>query len=668
MGILKCSYLIWAAVVLTAIPAWSQQAQDLSDKSIEELMNIQVTSVSKTGQTLSQVASAIFVITQEDIRNSGATNIPDLLRMVPGLEVGQINSNPWAVSARGFNGRYSNELLVLMDGRTVYIPSFGGVYWDVFDLPLEDIERIEVIRGPGGSIWGANAVNGVVNVITKKADVTQGAMVVAGGGNLDQGFATLQYGGSAGRETHYRVYSKYFNQSRLPGETQQNGGDQWRVLRNGFRLDSNLSSKDTLTVQGDLYNGQESQLQPILPSVTSPTRQIFQGLTDVDGGFVQAVWNRNYANGSDTSLSASFDRFARLDILPERRNTAALDFQYHFAWGHRQDIVVGANDRYSSSVTRGSLAVSFNPADLATNLFGAFLQDQIAIVQNRLHLTIGAKLEHNYYTGFGLMPSARFVWTLNPHQALWGAVSRALQTPSENEASIRINLGGFPGPGGTPELEAIVGNRSFEDTGLIAYELGYRATLGESFSVDIAAYDNDYDHLQTTEPSTPFLEATPPPLHLVLPKEYANLMYGETHGFEIFANWKLSGRWTLRPGYAFEQIDMRLDPSSRDTTSVALAEGSSPADSGQLRSHFKLPDHFVWDATSYFVSRIADPAAPSYTRLDTGLTWQRGERLSLSVVGQNLLKDRRLEYVDFHGSVTSSLIKRSAYAEMAWHF
>ena len=300
--------------ILWAIPAWPQQSQaDLTKVNIEDLMNIDVTSVSKKDQKLSQVASAIFVITQEDIRRSGATNIPDLLRMVPGMDVAQINANTWAISGRGLNAEFANELLVMVDGREIYTPTTGGVFWDVVDIPLEDIERIEVIRGPGGSVWGANAVNGVINILTKKAGETKGAMVVAGGGNLDQGFGTAQYGGSVGKNFDYRIYSKYLNQDHSPSLTGQDGGDGWHMLSGGFRTDGTLSSKDSLTIQGDMYTGNENNPTKILPSITSP------GLIDADipvalsGGFIQSIWNHTFSARSETTLMMSYADYERDD-------------------------------------------------------------------------------------------------------------------------------------------------------------------------------------------------------------------------------------------------------------------------------------------------------------------------------------------------------------------
>jgi iron complex outermembrane receptor protein len=652
-----------------ALPASCQQKPgDLTNQTIEDLMSIQVTSVSKTEQKLSQTASAIFVITQEDIRNSGATNIPDLLRMVPGLDVAQINANTWAVSARGFNGRFSNELLVLVDGRTVYTPTFGGVFWDVLDLPFEDIERIEVIRGPGGSVWGSNAVNGVINIIRKKASETPGALVVAGGGNINQGFGTIQYGGKAGESTDYRVFMKYQNEDHFADSADQDGGDGWHILRVGFRTDNVLSSKDTLMFEGDIYNTREGTPTNFLPSITSPAPQPIELLVNLSGGFFQGVWKHTVSPRSDTSLQISYDRYARNDNLRESRGTFALDFQHHFNGWTRQNIVWGFTYRDSGSTSHGGLVVSLTPADLNTQLFSSFFQDEIVILPNRVSLTIGTKLEHNYYTGFAVMPSARAVWTPTQGQTLWAAVSNVDRTPSALDASVRLNVAAFPGPDGLPVAVSILGNPHFKNEGLIAYEMGYRTMVLKHLSLDLTAYYNDYSHQQTVEPATPFFESTPPPPHLVAPLTYENLMHGETHGIEVALNWQATHRWSLGPGYAFEQIDMHLDPTSQDTTSVSGTQGSSPVNSAQLRSHFALGRGLASDTSVYFVDRLTDPRISSYTRIDTGLSWRIGESISLSFVGQNLLKDHHEEFVDSTGSESTTLIKRGVYTKLSWQF
>jgi iron complex outermembrane receptor protein len=651
------------------VPARSQQnSADLTDQSIEDLMNIEVTSVSKTEQTLSRTASAVFVISPEDIRRSGATNIPDLLRMVPGMDVSQINGNTWAVSARGFNARFSNELLVLVDGRPVYTETFGGVYWDVLDLPLEDIERIEVIRGPGGSVWGANAVNGVINIITKKTSDTHGALVVAGGGNVDQGFGTIQYGGNAGKETGYRVYAKYLDQDHLPNSAGHGGGDGWHMARGGFRTDTVISSKDTLMFQGDIYSAREGIPTIEFPSVTSFALQNIEQLGNLSGGFIQGVWNHTSSPSSDTTLQVSYDRYERDDILREGRNTLDVDFQHHFSGWSRQSVVWGLAYQYSASNSQGNLTASFVPADLATQLFSSFVQDEIAIVPDRLYLTVGTKLEHNYYSGFGLMPSARVAWAPNPHHTLWAAVSKAERTPSELDASARSTLSGFPGPGGLPALVTFVGNPRVENEGLIAYEAGYRTTVRKQLSVDFTAYYNNYTDQNTAEPSTPFLENMPPPPHLIIPITYENLMHGETHGLEIAMNWQATRRWTLSPGYAFEEIHMHLAPTSQDTTSVSGTEGGSPDHSAQLRSRLTLSHGLSWDTSAYFVGRLTDPSVASYTRLDSELSWHFNESASVSFVGQNLLRDLHEEFVDLTGSVRATQVKRSTYAKLSWRF
>ena len=655
-----------ALAALVAIPAWPQNPPpDLANESLEDLMNIKVTSVSKQEQKVSRTAAAIFVITSEDIRRSGATNIPDLLRMVPGVDVAQINANTWAVSIRGFNTRFSDKLLVMVDGRSVYTPTFGGVYWDVVDLPLEDIERIEVIRGPGGSVWGANAVNGVINIITKAAAETKGAMVVAGGGNTDEGFATLQYGGSLGAKTDFRVYTKYFNQDHNPGLSGPDGGDGWGVLRGGFRADVVFSSKDNLTIQGDLYRGEAGQAEPYLASVTSPLELVAIGV-NVSGGFVQGIWNHTFSARSGTSLQVSYQQYKRNDLILENRGTVDIDFQNHFLWGERQNIIWGLDYRNSRTTTVGTLAASLNPADLTTQLFSSFIQDEFALIHDRLYLTVGTKLEHDYYNGFSLMPSGRVVWTPSDHQTLWAAVSRAARTPSAIDASVRYNFGGFIGAGGTPTLISFIGNPNVKNEDLLAYEAGYRTMLSDRVSVDLAAYYNSYTNQDTVEPTTPFIEDTPAPPHLDVPETYENLMYGETQGLEIFANWKVLDRWTLSPGYAFEQIHMHLEPESQDTTSVSAAEGSSPVHSAQLRSHVVLPRNLAWDTSLFFTDRIADPVIPAYTRLDTGLTWQWKKGVVFSLVGQNLLKDRHLEYDDLYSSTATTLVKRSVYAKVTW--
>jgi iron complex outermembrane recepter protein len=646
-----------------------QKTVDLANQSLEDLMNIQVVSVSKTEQSISRTAAAIFVITQEDIRRSGATNIPDLLRMVPGMDVGQIDSNVWAISARGFNGRFANKLLVLLDGRSVYAPSFGGVFWDTLDLPLEDIERIEVIRGPGGSIWGTNAVNGVINIITKKASETKGALVTAGGGNIDQGFGTVQYGGSA-KSTDYRLYAKYFDQDHLPGLAAQSDGDGWHTLRGGFRTDTTISPNDTLMFEGDMYSASEGYPTVYIATILTPQAPIDMEV-NLSGGYIQGTWDHTYASGSSSTLQVSYDAYERDDTVGDHRGTLDIDFSHHSTVGDRNDLEWGLNYQNSDSHSLGTLYTSFVPANLDTQLYGAFIQDEIAIRPDRLYLTVGTKIEHNHYSGLNVMPSARVAWTPSAEQTLWAAVSDAVQSPSAFDAGFRGNVGVLPGvlgPGGDPVVLAFVGNPDVDDESLIAYEAGYRTTVAKRLSFDFAAYYNDYRHLYTIESAPLFFEATPAPPHYVSPFTYENLMHGGTDGIEISANWKVADRWTLSPGYAFEEIHMHVAPTSHDASSAAGTQGSSPDHAAQLRSQVDLTHRITWSSSAYFVGRLTDPSVPSYTRVDTQLSWQFAEGATLSLVGQNLAQDHHLEFIDAIGSVRSALIKRSAYIKFTWKF
>lgn len=646
---------------------------DLSSKSLEDLMNTEVTSVSKKEQKLSQVAAAIFVISAEDIRRSGATNIPDLLRMVPGANVGEINGSTWAVSARGFNQQFSNKLLVMIDRRIVYTATFAGVFWDTLDLPLEDIERIEVIRGPGGAVWGANAVNGVISIFTKKASETRGGLVKAGGGNVQQGFGLAQYGGALGKNTDYRVYTKYFNQDHLLDPTGRSGADGWHALRTGFRIDSARSPTDSFMLEGDLSVGREGELGFVLPSVTSPGLVPVTEQIDIADGNLVSVWDHSFSERSNTSLQISFDRHLRDDPQnPERRDTWDIDFQHHIAWGDHQDIVWGLGYRITPDRIDGSLTVAMNPVSRDLQVFSAFVQDEVALVPSRLFLTAGSKFEHNDYTGFEIMPNVRLAWAPSTRRMVWAAVSRDLRAPSRNDTNLVLNLG--TGTSALPTLLRLLGNPHFRDERLIAYEMGYRTTISDRASIDLAAYFNHYEGLQTTEPGTPFAEATPPPAHIVQPLTYENLMHGETHGVEIAANWKATSRWTITPGYALEQLHMHTASTSEDTQASTFIEGAAPRQSAQLRSHCALPKGLAWDTSAIFVGRLnnqgpfSDFTIPAYTRLDTGLTWKPGENVSVGVFGQNLVKDHHFEFEDINGALQTGQIKRSAYAQITWRF
>jgi iron complex outermembrane receptor protein len=661
----------WLMLFGVCARAVAQQSQlqlapkpDLASMSLEDLMNIHVTSVSKEDQKMSQVAAAVFVIGQKDIRRSGAISIPDLLRMVPGLDVAQINANTWAISARGFNSQFANKLLVLVDGRAVYTPLLAGVSWDTVDVPVEDIERIEVIRGPGGTVWGNNAVNGVINIITKKAQDTKGALLTSGGGTREQGFGTVQYGGATKGGIAYRVFTNYFNRNHFPDLNGQNGQDDSHLLHGGFRVDSDISKNETLALQGDIYAGGEGE--SIVHSIFSPPENVMVfKRAGLSGGNVLGRWSYSFSGRSDITLQLYFDRYARSGPESrEVRNTFDFDFRHHVILGARHDLTWGVGYRHTADRTVGTIDQAFIPADRAGQLFNFFVEDQIALEPDRLFLYLGTKLENSYFTGFNLEPSVRLAWAPNNRQTFWAAVSEAHRAPARHDLDLNAALAALPGPSEV----VLLGNPNLKPESVVAYELGYRAQVKKRLSVDLATFVNSYRNLESQELLSSFVEPNTFPPLLILPKSFANEIHGITAGIEASVHWKVTDRWTLSPGYSFLQMHLHTDPTSLDTTTVADVQGSNPGHQAQLRSHFELPHGIDWNSDAYFVGALPAQFVASYTRLDTQLIWRFWERWQLSIVGQNLLADHHVEANDSYAVVNSSEVKRSAYAKMTWKF
>jgi iron complex outermembrane recepter protein len=662
--------LVFAAIATLVLPGFPTHAQstDLTQTSLEDLMNVKVTSVSRREQTTSQAAAAIFVISREDIRRSGALNIPTLLRMVPGLDVAQIDASKWAVSARGFNGQYSDKLLVLVDGRTVYSPIFAAVFWDSQNVPLDTIERIEVIRGPGAAIWGTNAVNGVINIITRSAADTQGGFISGGADNTRTGPETIVYGGKAPGVGAYRVYAEGVQYSELPTFAGLKGQDDWRLVHGGFRTDTVLSAKDSLTTEGEGHSGNAGELTTVPISLAPPQTPTLALRDRYSGWNVLARWNRTISPRSGTSLQVYFDRSSRDDsTYAIGLNTVDLDFQHHLVLGARQDIVWGLGYRVSSDGTHPTLRIIFTPNDRVSQLFNLFVQDEIAIVPDRLHLSLGARVERSDYTGFDLEPSARLAWTVDSRNMVWAAISQADRTPARKDTTLRVNYAAVPGPG-LPVLISLLPNPNKKNEGLTAFETGYRSAWTSTFSVDASMFYNRYRDLTSVELGTPGLETSPSPAHLLVPNFVGNGLYGETHGVELFADWRVISRWTLNPSYSFMAAHIHTAADSQDFADATGTEGGSPDHQAQLRSSVSLPRNLQWNASAYFVNRLRSASIPSYTRLDTGLRWFAGEHFTVSVVGQNLLKGLHPEYAGPSSSLQSGLVRRGVYAKVGWSF
>jgi iron complex outermembrane receptor protein len=644
----------------------NETSGDLYQISLESLMNMEVTSVSKREQKLSQAAAAIFVINQDDIRRSGALNIPDLLRMVPGLDVAQINANTWAISSRGFNHQFSDKLLVLIDGRTVFTPSQDGVNWDTQDVPLEDIERIEVIRGPGATVWGSNAVNGVINVITKSAADTQGALVTAGGGTENRAFGTVQNGGMFG-DMSYRVFAKYLDTDNLAGVTGP-AADAWHLLHGGFRLDGHLANADLVTLQGDIYGGSEGGVIVHIASISPPDNENVSRTTNLSGGNVLGRWSHLHSSGTETTLQVYVDRYLRLGgELDETCDTIDIDFHQNAPLGSRHLLVWGAGYRHAADRTVATIDEAFAPADVSLQLFNAFVQDEITLRPDRLTLTVGSKLEHNDFTGFEVEPSARLAFTPSTRDTLWAAVSDSARTPSLRDDNADFNVAAFSLPDGSPAIATIEGNRQQKSEYLLSQELGYRLQPNAWVSIDVSLFYNRYRNLRTSAEGAPLPQTVPQPF-TEIPIYQGNQMHGSTQGLELSTKIRVTDQWTLSPGYALLRMDLKNDPGSQDTESVPDTEGSSPRHQAQLRSALNLSRTLSWNVAAYYVNRLPDQQVPSYTRLDSQFSWQPTAALALSLVGQNLLRARHLESLDIETSVNSSLVQRAVYAKISWKF
>jgi iron complex outermembrane receptor protein len=647
---------------LAATSAWGQSG--LADASLEQLLNTQVTSVSKKEEKLARTAASVFVINQDDIRHSGATNIPDLLRMVPGVEVAQINSNSWAVTIRGFNQRYSNKVLVLVDGRSVYAPGFSGVYWDQIDTPLEDIDRIEVIRGPGASVWGANAMNGVINIITKSSKATKGGLVSATATTEGNASGMVRYGGDIGAGGSYRAFAKTSTYASSAAPDGSPGHDGWSSLHSGFRSDWDLSPADTLTVQGDLFSNRESELRNRW-FINEPSDPAYAQNLDAAGGNLLARWTHTFANGSDTSVQAYYDQFQRNDLeQPDREHTLDVDFQHHFAAGSSQDIVWGLGYRSQAVNLPPGYEISATPPLRTDSLYSAFFQDEIKIAST-VSLTLGSKIEHNAYTGFEYEPNARIAWAPDARQTLWASASKAIRQPSRLETGVGLELGSTPIAPGLAQSVQLLPNPNFLSEQVRDYEVGYRRQWNKRVSLDADVFLSFYRDLATFEPQA--LVIVPGPVTVFqVPVMYGNKGRANDYGGELSLNFGVSSRWRISPGYSLVHINYWVEPSSGDTLTVPLA-GNTPRNMVQIRSTINLSRRLEWDQTVYWSQAFANGTIPSHARLDSRLAWKASESVELSLTGKNLLRPEFLEFGDFE-EVVGSEAPRSLIGKIVWRF
>jgi iron complex outermembrane receptor protein len=638
--------------------------QDVLDMDLEQLAaaDVKVTapaleevvsSVSRQESTVGKSPAAVYVITQEMIRHSGATNIPDVLRMVPGIEVARINANSWAITSRGFNNLYASKLLVQIDGRAVYSQFFSGVIWSMQDVVLQDVERIEVIRGPGATVWGANAVNGVINVITKQAKDTQGALVSGGAGTEERGFSTVRYGGQIGDDLHWRAYGKQFE--RDGGYLLGPEADDWRQGRGGFRSDWAPSDQDTFTVQGDFFDGDSGEAKASI--VTTPPFLVDRSYDNHDFGQNCLMrWTHVVDDDSDWSLQTYYDRYGRRSpVMDLEQETFDLDLQYRFPLGEWHNVICGAGYRQIDDHFFGDLNLAFDPRFRNTNLFSCFFQDEITLEEDLWYFIAGSKFEHNDFTGFEYQPSVRLLYTPTERQTFWTAVSRAVRTPSRVEQDLLYHqLVSTPGP----VLMRVTGNDSVESEDLLAVEFGYRAQPISDFSWDLALFWNDYTDLAVTGlPGAPFFDPAVPAL--IVPSTFENSLTADTYGAELASTLTLRPFWQLSGSYSLLYLDIHDDAANE-------TQGSSPHNQAYLRSSWQLRPDLDFDLIGRYVDNLPALGIDSYFTADARLAWLPRRNLEWAVVGRNLLDSRHAEFIDPLSGIQGTEVQHEIFTTLTW--
>lgn len=659
----------------SAASATSQEASaDLTHLSIEELMTLEVTSAAKQTQKLADAAAAVFVITQDDIRRSGATSIPEVLRLAPGVQVARVDANKWAITIRGFNGRYANKLLVLVDGRSIYTPIFAGVYWEIQDLLMEDIERIEVVRGPGASLWGANAVNGVINILTKRAADTKG-LISATVGNQEQATVGIRVSGQLSDKADYRLYGKYLQQAGLIDSQGKEAEDDWREGGGGFLLDWTPANPDSITVQGGVFDATLHQNLSV-PDVTPPYLRAERDTARMSGRYLQGRWEHTLSESSRWSLQLYYQNLQRQETMVDFDiDIFDLDFQHLFNPNEGHSLIWGMGYRHYQDNYQQTALGWMTPTQLDYDLLSVFVQDQISVIPQKLELTLGGRLEHNDFSGWEFQPNGRLLWKPHPQHRLWASVSRAVRSPSRGDDGVTLDLVGLP-PQPLFNLPATVvfqGNSNFVSEKVTAYEVGYRTWPTERFSFDVTAFYNDYDDLRAIAPQ--YDKAIVENGHLRVPGLFVNASQGETHGFEVAANWQLLDRWRLQLAYSYLQVNLNNKPGFPNLFTV-VRDGSHPRHQVSLLSSFDIRPDLEFDLWLRHASDIPDLAVGSptltaavadYFSVNARLGWRPRPDLELSLAGANLLGPSHGEFIQETYPVPERL-ERSVYGQIKWSF
>ncbi len=625
--------------------------QDVLVPSLSQVVN----TVDRQESTVGHSAAAVFVITPEMIKRSGVRSIPEALRMAPGITVAKITSSTWAISARGFNGRFANKLLVQIDRRVVYTPTFGGVFWDIQDVVLEDIERIEVIRGPGTVAWGSNAVNGVINIITKNSKDTQGALVQSGGGNYQQDFNTIRYGGRVNEDFTWNFWGKQFDRNR-GWSGPEFVRDGWRQQRVGFRTDWTPTEEDSVLVQGNLYNGYDGErFDNTIPF--PPFSEVENDRTHVSGGDIQFRWSRDIDEDTGWQFQTYYlVRRRHLSAWAEDRDMWDVDFQYRFSPAEYHQVIAGANYRHNQDHERGGFSFMLIPNSFLTQWASVFAEDKMTLLEDEMYFTLGCRLEYNTFGKFRAEPTARLLYLPSDRASMWAAVSRAIRNPTRFDTGIRLRTSG-PAPAVFFEF---LGNPNFEPESVIAYEVGYRAQPDDSFSWDIAGYINDYRKLRGLgAPGAPIF--LPP---VLIPIELQNNISAVSYGAELTATWQIHDDWQLFGSYSLFEIN--AVGGGPDQFFVDQYNGSTAHNNIYLMSSWDLSDTWRFDLIGRYMDSVSFAGVPKYIESDARLTWTASDNLEISLIGQNILNPHHLEYTDFELGLYDTQVRRGVYGMITW--
>ncbi|MBT3341736.1 MAG: TonB-dependent receptor [Gemmatimonadetes bacterium] len=658
--------LLWCCAIPTPLAA---ESFGLTHLSLEELMDVEIELVSRKAEPLFGAPAATFVLTGDELRRSGATTIPEALRLVPGLVVARIDANKWAISARGLTGRFANKLLVQIDGRSVYTPLFSGVFWEVQDVFLEDVERIEVIRGPGATLWGSNAVNGIINIVTRHSEQTQGVFAQAGTGTVEPGHLQVRYGARLGEHAQYRLYARIASHDAFDDPAGDVANDDWKALRTGGRFDYSPTPVDALTLTGDIYSTDIGQTY-LFADLTPPyTRQV-EDKTAADGGHAMARWEHSTTDGADLSLQLYFDHTHWSDALfIERRSTYDLDFQHRLSAG-RADFVWGIGGRYTTDTNDSTSVTVFDPRSRGDALYSAFVQYDRSL-RHRMRVVLGAKLEHNDYSGYEWQPNARLIWTPSHQQAVWTAVSRAVRTPSRAESDVRLIQQALPPGDATPvALLAFLGSPDLDSEPMLAYEAGYRFRYEETLSLDLALFFNDYDGLRGGKALFPVPGTAPGPVHLIVPFVAVNNLNATTRGLELAIDWRdISENWRTRAIYSWLSTDVTLGVDL--VAEAQTVEEETPTHQVALWHSRNLGHGLQLDVMGRYVSEVAVAQTvrheiDAYAEADLRLAWQPSPTLELALVGRNLFGGHPAEYKPFFVETQLSQIPRSGKLTLSY--